>query len=408
MKFSFPVDTKFKCVQCGNCCSQGSISITENEAEYLKYKTPSKIVSIEKNDIVCTPFEVYFEEEYCPFFNKETRLCSEYANRFFMCKFYPFTFYKFLDGEIHVDLIYCSGINNQEGATLDKTYFENHLASTKKNNLETANLYLNRKTFVLDQSFPAYSLFDSTSVKNKVDIRNYMKELISNEICRDLPPPIKIMALKVFFGIAFGSTFKKYVELLGYNKIKRSNQIYLVDVDIAYINNEINKRLKLDWDECVEYSKQLEDKTLNEIKTSGIVPGGFGREKNNASVNDELEFLSRNGVKLKAKYKKICADVSWTSGAILAADNYFIELLSRFGSSGIPIVLSAIEIWDVLDNVAFALSNNSKMFSNDSFVKENDVLNSIFYLDKRTISMSLSIKIMQKHREYFSSFKNPS
>ncbi len=79
-----------KCVNCGNCCLQTEMILSEKDIKLILNKAP---LNLSREDFTLKNSEGYYQlkniKGLCVFFKKDTKLCKIYEFRPQGCRFYP-------------------------------------------------------------------------------------------------------------------------------------------------------------------------------------------------------------------------------------------------------------------------------------------------------------------------------
>lgn len=133
MNFEYPATVRFRCTKCGICCGDTKdkirhILLLRTEAEQIAKTTTQPIsnFAVEKPDRLPYTYEMKKtkEDEKCVFL--ENNLCTIYALRPLICRFYPFELKPALKGKYtFLFTEECNGIN--KGQMLGEKHFRNML-----------------------------------------------------------------------------------------------------------------------------------------------------------------------------------------------------------------------------------------------------------------------------------------
>lgn len=401
MQFAFSKRYRFECKQCGVCCLQKALSLTDAEYErFTKLVDHSLYENVSKYYL--TPeirlHDVSFRGKDCYFTKKINgkKICRMYDSRFITCRLFPLAVTALPDGEILVNLVHCNGVSLDHGELVNESFVKNILDDVNSRDPSfLPKLILHRKSYHND-FFPFYTRLDLTDFWTKRHFLNRIAKWLANKTPRNKSIHVRIRAINEVLSKDLSVKLQKLFNEYGLSQ----PPIILTQIDVEKMANEIEEglenRLKR-ISEDVELRNQNEIlKILSEKKTEILVD----EKLKMMSLNQKITYFTPYLDKIETKVKNLLKEKPLSNDAIQLFEDYIAEILKRVDQGGFPMSIPIIDILESLYRFFQGILTHAQVYSDESTKIEKDHLNdALVYLDTRYTLGSICARVVKEYTQ---------
>lgn len=400
MQFAFSKRYLFNCKQCGACCLQKALSLTDAE-----YKRLSKIAdhSCYKNTRTfyltdnLRLHDVSFKGKDCYFLEKlnKKKICRIYDSRFIICRLFPLAVTALPDGELLVNLIHCNGVSLDHGELVNESFVENILDDI--NSMDHSflpKLIAGRKSYH-NNLFPFYTRFDLIDFWTKRHFLCKIFEWFVFKSPRNKSIDVRIRGINKILSEDLTIKLQKLFNEYGLNQ----PPMVLTQIDVEKIADEIEKGLGIRLNricEDIESQKQKEvHRTISKNKSEILIDG----KPKMLSLGEKITYFTPFLDKIEIRVKNLFNEKLLANDAIQLFEDYIGEILSRVDHGGFTMDVPIIDILESLYRFSQGILTHALVYSRDSMKIEKDHINdAIVYLDTRYTLGSIYAGVIQEYK----------
>ncbi len=340
MKFSFaPGKYRFKCIQCGNCCYPGALSLTPIDfQEVSRNPRASRLIAEDPNPpfshaLVC--------KGRCPFLN-DGMLCNIYENRPAVCVSFPLAFSYTPDGEMYVNFIRCPGLDAQDGELVDEVFVQNTIREVERRNPNYFRELKNQKASSHQLLLPFYSQADLTDF----DSKQQFKERLAQMVVTKLLDKDNLRAdYHAFLGIvkeALESSIRKIIRTSNLQKV------ILFKEDIVDIEAQTRKSLDAGFDRLRNEFLGLISAKEQEAVQSGVCEIFWDGEIRKVRLDEALESTEPTGVRKTVVASNFFMKRKFSSESFRIILEHLFEVMVRVDLGGFPMDAPLLVMLDTI------------------------------------------------------------
>lgn len=400
MQFAFSKKYRFDCTQCGVCCLQKALSLTDAEYErFTKIVDHSCYENVRKYYLAdnIRLNDVSFKGKDCFFLSRlnKKKICRIYNSRFIMCRLFPLAVTALPDGEILVNLIHCNGVSLDQGELVNESFVKNILDDVYSRDPSfLPKLIAHRKSYH-NNLFPFYTRLDLTDFWTKSHFLNRIFTWFVNKSPRNKCIDVRIRAINKVLSEDLRIKLQKL-----FNEYRLSQPpVILTSIDVEKMADEIEKGLENRLSrisEGVELQKQKEvHKILSEKKAEILVNG----QPKMLSLDEKTTYFTPYLDKIEIKVKNLFNEKPLSNDAIQLFEDYIGEILRRVDHGGFTMNIPIIDILESLYRFSQGILTHALVYSYESKKIEKDHINdAIVYLDTRYTLGSICAEVIGEYR----------
>jgi len=369
MRFSFAAgEHKFKCVQCGNCCYPGGLSLTPAERKEMS-GYPEAVGKLSEN--LNPPFShILVCKGRCPFLNDDM-LCNIYDSRPGVCVSFPLTFTYSPQGELCVNFIRCPGTDAEDGEAVDEKFVEKTMAEVEKRNPG----YFEELKRQRVQEHQLLSPFYSQAELTDFDSKQRFKERLA-----------QLMILTAVDGRQFRSSCHAFLNLarqgieseisaLGFGRGNRKTVLF--EEDIARIEGRVEREIENSHEALSKEYEILIDQREREALRTGSCEIYWEGEVKKVKLEEQLETRSLTGKRVVVKASSVYLKREFSTAAFKTLVEHLAEALVRVDLGGFPMSTPTSVLLQVLGDYVNNLEIACYIYSQEGKIVPNDVATSV-------------------------------
>lgn len=398
MQFTFSKNYRFECTQCGECCIQSRISITDSEYEKLTKLVDRSHYDLQEFNLTSKLHlnDISFKDGNCHFLKKINgkRICGIYASRFIPCRLFPLSFSASPNGDLIVNLLHCNGVSLEHGEFVNESYVENAINDINSIDDSFFREHVSNEMSINGGLLPFYTVNENTEFLNKRGFLGRISEWFNKNTLKDKSVEIRLLSIKGALEDYFPNTLREMFIESGLTQLPMT----LSNVDIDKLASKIEDGLELRLKNEAIIAELQYKKDLRKILSQGkfVLPVA-GQDSATYGLNEKIVFFTPVMDKLEIIAKDLLKEKSLSNEATHTFECYVKEVLNRVGRGGFYMSIPIIDIMESLCNLSFAIKTYAIAYSSKSAMIEKEHINdAIIYVDMRNTIEELCVAVVER------------
>lgn len=384
MQFAFFKKYRFECKQCGACCLQRSLSLTD-----VEYQRLTRIVDHSCYDDIkeynLTPelhlHEVSFKGKYCHFI-EEGKICGIYESRFTTCRLFPLFITALPNGELLVNLMHCNGVSLSQGKLVDESFVRRVIDEANKADPSFLREFISFRKSYHNDLFPFYTSIDRTDFWTKRSFLNRIFKWFAERSPRSKSVDIRIRAVNEVLSEGLSMRLQRL-----FNRYRLVQPpLVVTSIDIEQMADELEKRLDEKLNKACKDAELKKQHEIKKVFSEGKAEILVEEKPRIFNLNESTTYSTPYLDKIKIKVRNLFIEKPLSNDATQLFEDYLAEVLNRVDHGGFSMDVPIIDILESLFRFSQNILTHAKVYSQESGKIEKDHLNdAIIYLDSRGI-----------------------